>query len=161
MAELAVIEQGVGVLTTVPEDARSEDQQAAADAALAMLDNRARVADRKDLEIVRRARVMLRDADDWNRADERECERRDQGLSLFCALTEASVAATGTYVHRRTAIQEVRFAVEEASSGKSYAHRLQDFNNDPDYSRADMLAVLELAEERLSARLLRQAACAL
>ena len=72
-----------------------------------------------------------------------------------------SRAATGIYVHRRTVIQEVRYAVEEASVGKDYEHRLRDFNNDPDFTREDMIAVLKVAEDRLSQRLLRQSACAL
>ena len=161
MAELAAIEQGMQVMVDIPEAERTDEQRAVVEAAMAIRESRERVADRKDLEIVRRAKVIMRDADQWNREDERDCERRDQGVSLFCSLVDASLAATGTYVHRRTVIQEVRYAVEEASVGRDYEHRLQDFNNDPDFTRADMIAVLEVAEDRLSRRLLRQAACAL
>lgn len=161
MVELAAIEQGEQVMAEVPKAEWTEEQRSVVEAALAIRENRTRVADRKDLEIVRRAAVIMRDTDMWNRKDDRDCERRDKGISLFCSLVDASRAATGIYVHRRTVIQEVRYAVEEASVGKDYEHRLRDFNNDPDFTREDMIAVLKVAEDRLSQRLLRQSACAL
>lgn len=42
--------------------------------------------------------------------------------SLFCALHQASVDVTGEYDHRRPAMQEVRFALEDATGGRAFEH---------------------------------------
>ncbi|MFZ2031701.1 MAG: hypothetical protein WAU68_15420, partial [Vitreimonas sp.] len=73
-----------------------------------------------------------------------------------CALQRASMNVLGTYEHRRTALQEVRFAVEEASVGRRYDHRLRDYNNDPVTTLSDVRHVLEIARSRVGARLVAQ-----
>lgn len=73
--------------------------------------------------------------------------------SLFCALQKACVDVPGSYDHRRVALQEVRFAVEDATRGRDFDHRLRDFNNLPETRFEDVQRVLALAKERVSARL--------
>jgi hypothetical protein len=58
----------------------------------------------------------------WNRKDYRECvdDEASGKRSLFCAMQNACIAVLGTYDHRRVALQEVRFAVEDATRGQDF-----------------------------------------
>ena len=108
-----------------------------------------------DLRILQRASELLKDESVWNRADDRACEDDEKTgkRSLFCALQKACVDVLGTYDHRRVALQEVRFAVEDATRGRDFEHRLRDFNNLPTTMLADVQRVLHVAMERVTARL--------
>ena len=68
-----------------------------------------------DVAILVRAEALLNSASVWNRADDRECtdDEATGKRSLFCALQKACIDVLGSYDHRRVALQEVRFAVEE------------------------------------------------
>jgi hypothetical protein len=108
-----------------------------------------------DLAILVRAEALLKDDSVWNRQDDREC-KDDEATgkrSLFCALQKACIDVLGSYDHRRVALQEVRFAVEDATRGRNFEHRLRDFNNLPEIKLADVKRVLRVAHERVSARL--------
>jgi hypothetical protein len=82
-----------------------------------------------------------------------------QRRSLYCALQRASADVYGSHDpykvadHRRVALQEVRFAVEEATRGRELNHRLMDFNNLPETTLADIRHVLAQATARVRARL--------
>lgn len=95
------------------------------------------------------------------RNDDRQCaddEAMDK-RSLYCALQRASADAYGSHDpnrvadHRRVALQEVRFAVQEATRGRELNHRLMDFNNLPDTTFADIHRVFAQATSRVRARL--------
>ena len=108
-----------------------------------------------DLAILVRAEALLRDDSVWNRKDDREC-KDDEATgkrSLFCALQKACIDVLGLYDHRRVALQEVRFAVEDATRGRDFEHRLRDFNNLPETRLEDIKKVLQVAKERVRARL--------
>ena len=49
---------------------------------------------------------------------------------MFCALHQASIDVDSEYRHLRPANQAVRQAIDEITSGKKYAHLLQDYNNE-------------------------------
>jgi hypothetical protein len=51
------------------------------------------------------------------------------------------------------ALQEVRFAIEEAASGAVFEHRLRDYNNLQTTSFQDVKAVLHVARDRVAGRL--------
>ena len=109
----------------------------------------------EDLRILTRADEILRDESVWNRQDDRECtddNARGQ-WSLFCALQKACVEVLGQYEHRRVALQEVRFAVEDAMGGRQFEHRLMDFNNLPETQFGDVKRVLQVSMERVATRL--------
>jgi len=55
--------------------------------------------------------------------------------------------------HRRVALQEVRFAIEEVSGGREFEHRLMDFNNLAETSIGDVRKVLAIARSRVAERL--------
>ena len=77
-------------------------------------------------------------------------------VDLFCALQKASIDVLGAYDHRRVALQEVRFAVNDATRGRDFEHRLRDFNNLPTTRLADIKSVLQVATERVKARVKSQ-----
>jgi hypothetical protein len=111
--------------------------------------------DRHDLAIIDRADALLASPQQWHQQDDRECDDdvATGRYSLFCALHVACVAELGRYEHRRMALQEVRFAVEDATRGRALRHRLMDFNNLPETRFADVKAVLAAARARVREKL--------
>ena len=120
----------------------------------AELERRDRPADDDDLRILHRAVELLRDQSAWNPQDDRVCidDERNARRSLFCALHQASLDVRGEYDHRRVALQEVRFAIEDATGGQAFEHRLRDYNNLPDTGLAEIRQVLQVAIARVEAR---------
>ena len=120
-----------------------------------------------DLRILQRADALLKDPASWNRQDDRVCidDEATGKRSLFCALQKADTEVLGTYEHRNVALQEVRFAVEDAMRDRQtkmmfdalrhfrLPHRLMDFNNLPDTRFEDIHNVLRVATTRVAARL--------
>jgi hypothetical protein len=108
-----------------------------------------------DLRILAKAEALLKDDSVWNRQDDRECQDDEAAgkRSLFCALQKACIDVLGHYEHRRAALQEVRFAVEDATRGRDFEHRLRDFNNLPETRLADIKRVLRVATDRVMSRL--------
>ncbi len=109
----------------------------------------------EDLRILDRADALLKDELAWNRNDDRDCSEDSATgkWSLFCALETACTEVLGEYDHRRAALQEVRFVVEEATRGMEFEHRLMDFNNLPGTRFDDVKRVLRMSRERVAARL--------
>ncbi len=105
----------------------------------------------EDLLILKHADKILSDQTRWDQSDDRVCEEDDTTWSLFCALQKASLEILGEYQHRRVALQEVRFAIEEVSGGEEFEHRLKDFNNTRSFG--EIKRVLSIATERVEARL--------
>jgi len=119
------------------------------------LEEREQPVSAEDVDILVRADALLGSAAVWNRADDRDC-RDDEATgkrSLFCALEKACTDVLGSYDHRRVALQEVRFAIEDATRGRTFDHRLKDFNNLPETRLEDVKRVLAVAKDRVSARL--------
>jgi hypothetical protein len=99
-----------------------------------------------DLKIIERAASILKQPNAWNRADNRQCPPNAHSYSLYCAIEEASIEVTGGFNHRRPAAELVRTIVEDHTKGRSYHHRLMDFNNDPTTTLADVEAILTEAD---------------
>jgi hypothetical protein len=157
-AELQIADAGEGIASSVPDQSRTAEQQQAVDRADAILDSHDRPVSEADVAILDHALRVLAGEAVWDRADDRECGPHDTTFSLFCALQKASIDVLGVYQHRRAALQEVRFAVDEATAGRDYHHRLQDYNNDPTTTLADVRHVIELARQRVADRLAAQRA---
>ena len=119
------------------------------------LEQRDRPVTSEDLRILTKANEILRDESVWNRQDDRECndDNARGKWSLFCALETACTEVLGEYDHRRAALQEVRFVVEEATRGREFEHRLMDFNNLPETRFDDVKQVLRTSAQRVAARL--------
>lgn len=84
-----------------------------------------------DGRIVERATALLSTPTVWNRMDNRICPAAASTWSIYCAMEQATIDGTGAANHRRPAMEAVRAIVDERSAGRSYQHRLMDYNNDP------------------------------
>jgi hypothetical protein len=115
-------------------------------------ERRDQVVAAEDVATLRRADEILSSAAVWNRRDTRICNQDDKTWSLFCALEKASIFVLGEYRHREVALQEVRFAVEEASNGAQFEHRLMEYNNLPTTTFDDIKQVLAVATQRVTER---------
>ena len=109
----------------------------------------------EDLRILERADALLKDESAWNRNDDKACDddKASGKWSLFCALDTACIEVLGRCDHTQVALQEARFAVEEATPGKQFEGRLMGFNNLPETRFADVKQVLRTATQRVAARL--------
>ena len=116
-------------------------------------EDRDRAVSAQDLAILDGADAILATEADWNRHDTRECLPGATSFSLFCALHKASTDVLGVYDHRRAALQEVRFAVEVATKGREFEHRLMDYNNLPETRFSDIKRLLAAARARVAERL--------
>lgn len=143
----------------VPEDQLSPEEIEAVERMEAVQESRSRVVDQVDLDILDRASAILSSPEKWDRADDRVCEASDETFSLFCALKAASEQVAGEYEHRRTALQEVRFAIEDIRPGVEYEHRLRDFNNEDSTRFDEVRGVLSAARRQVAERLARQSRC--
>ena len=117
------------------------------------LERRDQVVTDEDLRILQRADAILSTPAVWNRHDTRVCDAADKSWSLFCALERASLDVLGEYRHREVALQEVRFAVEDATKGVEFEHRLMDYNNLPTTTFEDIKTILHVATDRVAKRL--------
>ena len=129
------------------------------------VESRAQPVTEADLRVLQRADALLKDPASWNRHDDRVCidDEATGKRSLFCALQKAETEVLGAYEHRNGALQEVRFAVEDATRDRAMMfdalrqfrlpHRLMDFNNLPNTRFEDIHNVLRVATTRVTARL--------
>ena len=102
-----------------------------------------------DREILERAAAILSSDSVWNRADNRECPASATTWSIYCAVERAEVDVTGGFHHRRPAGELVREIVDERAKGRSYHHRMMDYNNDPTTTLADVRSVFAEAVARI------------
>ena len=109
-----------------------------------------------DVAALETAARLLANPDEWHQQDDRDCN--DDGetgrWSLFCVLKHASIETMGEYNHHNTAMQTVRFVIDELIPDHGFAHTLMDFNNAATTSHADIQHAIELARERIEAELL-------
>jgi len=117
--------------------------------------NRDREVSQVDIQVLDGAIKLLSDKSvGWNRNDDRLCIC-GESWSLFCALARSSIDVTGEYVHRRVAIQEVRFTINDNFPDRWQRHQLQEFNNHIDTRFEDVIWVLQETRKRLLLRLNR------
>ncbi|MGB5490035.1 MAG: hypothetical protein WBM76_04325 [Woeseiaceae bacterium] len=112
-------------------------------------------ATEKDMEIIESAEKLLADSSHWHKGDDRECDddiEKNQ-WSLFCSLKYSSMEITGEYNHHNTAIQTVRFLIDEIIPNHGFAHTLMDFNNESSTKHSDILHVLEMSKQRIEGEL--------
>jgi len=105
-----------------------------------------------DLKILRKADALLKDEAAWRKDAVRVCTE-SATLNLYCALERASIEVTGTYEHRRPALQEVRFVIDDRYKHRWRVHRLADFNAHPDTTFRDLKWVIAVAIENVSRKL--------
>lgn len=94
-----------------------------------------------DARVIGRAADILSSTAVWNRADDRNCAPKAATFSIYCAgekAVEEITGGTGLIDHRRPALEVIRGVVDDRSKGRSYHHRLMDYNNDPTTTLADV-----------------------
>lgn len=108
-----------------------------------------------DLETLEMAEKLLKDSINWDRNDDRKCDEdiKNNKWSLFCAIKYASTQKMGEYNHHNTAMQTVRFVINDIYPGKEFEHILRDYNNLQTTSHNDILTVLKKAKEKIKSEL--------
>ncbi len=108
-------------------------------------------ARRVDLAAVDMAERLLADSLNWHKHDDRECEddRANDRWSLFCALKLASLETMGEYNHHNTAMNTVRFIIDELVPNHGFEHTLMDYNNSESTTHQDILQLLANSKERI------------
>jgi hypothetical protein len=118
-------------------------------------ENRNLVFDSLDLKIIQKADSILSGPSQWHKQDDRECtdDIANGKYSIYCALYKASIDIAGEYVHRRSAMQIVRFTIEKYEQGRVKEHRLMDWNNHPHTSFDEIKKVLRESIETVRRQL--------
>ena len=118
-------------------------------------ENRNLVFDSLDLKIIEMADLLLSDVSKWHRQDDRKCDDDIDNVSysLYCSLYKSSIDVAGEYVHRRPAMQIVRFTLEKHDISRVVNHRLMDWNNHPDTSFEEVKKVLKESLEEIKRQL--------
>jgi len=109
-------------------------------------------ASKVDLEILELAQRLLANPCNWHKKDKRKCENdiKNNRWSLFCALKFASITKMGEYNHHNTAMQTVRFVIDDLIPNHGFMHTLMDYNNAQTTTHRDIMNVLALAEDRIN-----------
>ncbi len=66
-----------------------------------------------DIRIVHRPNEILNSPSKCNRKDNRQCPATERTYSLYCALENATREISNKFEHRRAAMQQARFVIEE------------------------------------------------
>jgi len=98
----------------------------------------------EDLEILTKASSYLINEQIWHKEIIKACSDTKK-LNLYCALEAASIDVLGKYIHRKAALQEVRFAIDDNFGDRWSKHRLIDFNNHPETTLKDIKQVIKIA----------------
>lgn len=108
-------------------------------------------ATKMDLEILNQAESLLTDSTCWHKNDDRKCEddETNNSWSLFCALKYASIKIMKEYNHHNTAIQTVRFVIDDLMPNHEFEHTLMNYNNLASTTHKDIIKVIELAIKRI------------
>jgi hypothetical protein len=108
-----------------------------------------------DLEILKLTEQLLADSTNWHKNDDRKCENdiESKQWSLFCALKYASIEKMGEYNHHNTAMQTVRFVIDDIVPNHKFEHTLMDYNNALSTTHKDILKILSLAKENIEQQL--------
>jgi len=112
-------------------------------------------ATKTDLAILNMADSLLSNSSNWHQNDDRVCNNdiESDTWSLFCALKYSSIKEAKEYNHHNTAIQTVRFVIDDLQPDHGYDHTLMDFNNNPSTAHTDILEVIKEAKKRITVEL--------
>jgi len=104
-----------------------------------------------DLAILNMVDSLLLNSSKWHQNDDRKCDNDIESdlWSLFCALKYASIEKAKEYNHHNTAIQTVRFVIDDLQPNHGYEHTLMDFNNNRSTTYADIIKVINEAKTRI------------
>ena len=104
-----------------------------------------------DLDALIMTEQLLADSANWHKMDDRKCEDdiEKNKWSLFCAIKYSSIQTMGEYNHHNTAMQALRFAIDEFIPEHGFEHTLMDFNNAPSTTHQDILYIIDKAKQSI------------
>jgi hypothetical protein len=105
-----------------------------------------------DVKILEEARALIPDDSKWAHNDDQQCDLEATSWTLFCALQKASFDVLGEFQLRRPALEETRYVIDEMTK-QGLEKRLIDYNNLPSTKLDDIHKVLDIALEKIKARL--------
>ncbi|MDH5179373.1 MAG: hypothetical protein OEZ39_10420 [Gammaproteobacteria bacterium] len=105
-----------------------------------------------DLKILQQTKLLLANSGDWTNDNVRSCTGSPP-YNLYCALEKASITIAGQYIHRRPALQEVRFVIDELFRKRWKVHRLADFNAHPMTTFDEVIMVIDKATDKVKLKL--------
>lgn len=87
----------------------------------------------------------------WDAREPADCPERGSAVGLRCALRQASVELAGYLDVGQPALVLANRIVDEVAAGREDIDDLRTYNNHPEHTRAEVLAVLERARQRIDA----------
>lgn len=108
--------------------------------------------DSSDLKILLLTKEILSLEESWQHDSSQVCNSNKK-YTLYCALQKGSIEALGTFNHRRSALQHVRFAIDDYYRNRWEVHRLADFNNHRLTTFKDIHKVIDIAKETIQDKL--------
>jgi hypothetical protein len=108
-----------------------------------------------DVGAVEIAHSLLADSLNWHKHGDRQCDddRANDRWSLFCALKHASLETMGECNHHNTAMNAVRFIIDELIPNHGFEHTPMDYYNADSTTHQDILQLLASAKGRLQREL--------
>lgn len=103
-----------------------------------------------DRRILDRAREII-ETDGWDDREQAACAEPGSAVGLRCALQQANIELAGYFDVGQPAFVLTRGIVSEVAAGRRDIDGLRRYNNHPDHTRADVITVLERAEQRIEA----------
>lgn len=100
-----------------------------------------------DIQILSRTQSLLAHEDNWDKSNSRDCIDGTSRFSLYCALESSTREIMGRARHRQPALDVVRELIPGSGSFGPYAHKLADYNYDPEVSFGDIHILLNNAIE--------------
>jgi hypothetical protein len=111
---------------------------------------------KQDLQILQKAKELLKNAENWNPNDDRKCKDdiENNKYSIYCALETASIDVVGEYNHRNAVMQLMRHLIAEEFPERGWEHRFKDYNNMSETKYEDILNLIEKAKKQMTKQLI-------
>jgi hypothetical protein len=107
----------------------------------------------EDFEIINMAIATLSDESVWDKQDDRQCLGNAKKWSLFCALIKGGKDITGQIHYRQPAMQAAREVINVVGAKRVSKHRLQNWNNHPETTLAEVHDLLYQARDVVKKRM--------
>ena len=103
----------------------------------------------EDLKIVKLAKKLLSDENNWNDTADRNCQDdlANNSFSIYCALRISSLEVESKYNHRNAVLQKLRHLIAEKYPDRKWNHRLMDYNNMKETSHPEIIDILDKIEQ--------------
>lgn len=111
--------------------------------------SRQRAPSEEDLKVIDRAKEILSSEGKWSKNCTRKCSSNAEKYSIFCAMMKAQGDVLPGVHYRQPAMQAFREVLNTVGKGRFDKHRIQDWNNHPDTTFAEVHDLLDKTRSRL------------